>query len=142
MDYNDDASRPVRPVGPISPAERVKRMISALGGASSPSGAGHGKQDKKAPGEEIHVDSSRNLRILALKRAVDYRNKKPDISEKNIKIELEPQGDVYSLLLVRISDRAVIHKSRPLPLYRATATNANLIVEDFVRQDKSLARFE
>ena len=142
MDYEEDSLRPVSKVTPVSRAERISRILRALSLAGTRTGERKRPPARKPAGRNTDANPSRNFRLLSLTRAVNRFNGRPPIVNKKMNLSLLIEGDTFTIRLLRKPDGAVLHQSRPLPLSSVNAANVNLILEQFLKQEQSLARFE
>ena len=125
MSQDKDMRRGVAPAMGVQGGEHLRRRLSS----------------REAPAAQP-VHTTWNINRLMLQRAVDSVNhRRGDQLPHGTTLHLECGGTTATLSLVRHSDAAVIHKSRPLPLAHINQSNIHGIVRDFIAY-KSLERFE
>jgi hypothetical protein len=95
----------------------------------------------RLPGKPAPAPGPHNMNLLMLHRAADRINKQRESLPDGIELQVVRNISRFTLELVRTGDKAVVHRSRDLPLATMSYSSVNAVIRSFLNNE-SLKKFD
>lgn len=119
----------------------IERRVDAVNGLWRGSRVRLRAEKARLPGKPASAPGTYNMTLLMLQRAADRINKKKENLPDGVEIRVVRNAARFALELVRTSDKAIIHRSRELPLASMSYNSVNSVMRGFLNNE-SLKKFD